>query len=153
MFTTSWTALKALLVLSVVPGPQAGDTCQDPVFYCRIDNGAHAVRLCEQDDQLTYRFQSARGVPEQNFSTARTSAVVQPWNGVDEDALDSISIPHGIWSYRLFALAPRSIDIDAPVLSSASAGMTVHRDGQEVRQFSCDADSVRERVRSLQPAP
>lgn len=152
MFTSSWTALKALLVLSVVPSPPTSEVCQDPVFYCRIANSAHSVRLCERDDQLTYSFQSGRGVPEKTFSAARAAALVTPWNGFDDAYTDAISIPHGIWSYRLFAVTPRGADHPAGA-GIASAGITVLRAGQDVRHFTCDADSVRERMHSLQAQP
>ena len=150
MFTSSWTALNALLVLSAVPPPPSGPTCENPVFYCRIADSAHSVRVCEHDQQLTYSLQSPRGLPEKTFTAQRSAAVLQRWDGENAMQGDAMSLPHGIWRYRIVAPSPRS---EATAEVASSSGITVMRGDQSVRHFRCDATSVRERMHSLQPGP
>jgi hypothetical protein len=152
MFISSWTALNAMLMLSPVTAPADLQACENPVFFCRIAHSAHSVRLCEKDDQLIYTFSPGRGAPEKTFTALRADVTVQPWNGSDADYVDAIFMPHGIWNYRIFAMTPRGADTPAAA-GVASAGITVLRNGQDVRHFTCDADSVHERVQSLQLHP
>lgn len=149
MFTSSWTALNALLVLSAVPPPPSGPTCENPVFYCRIADSAHSVRVCEHDELLTYSLQSSRGVPEKTFTAQRSAAVLQPWDGEDAMQGDAMSLTHGIWRYRIVAPSPHTTTAEA----ASSSGITVMRGDQSVRHLRCDAASVRERMHSLQPVP
>lgn len=120
--------------------------CEAPVFFCEMQQGGKAVSLCEVDGKLQYAYGPLQGTPELLLQVPRAKAKVQPWNGIGRDYWASISIPNGQWAYRLGFSVPRG-----PDSTGGHAGVTVVRNGKDVRTLACNIETLQERIESLEP--
>lgn len=140
--------IARLALLAIAAGVSAPalaiEICDSPVFFCKIENTHKAVSLCEYGNKLTYSFGPVSGDPELELTVPRKKATVTPWNGMGYIYWSTIQIPSGQWTYMLHNSFERG-DPDAKDRGS----LTVLRNGQEVREFVCDPDTVDERIETL----
>lgn len=137
--------LAAALLAAAVPA-SAITPCEKPVFACTMQTSGKQVQVCQRNQQLVYEFGAPQQEAELRFERRIDAVTFAPWNGMGTTYWSSMEMANGAWTYRLSVSYERG-----DPAAQGSAGITLLRDGKQVRHLACVPETVRERMEDLAP--
>lgn len=129
--------VAALCLIAPTPALACFGEVGQPLFDCTFEGGSARARVCLQDDTAYYAFGPDGGAPDLVLARKVGDIDVTPWPGIGRTVWEELTFRNGAYDYRL-SYAFDKMDEEEPV----SGSLFVSRDGAEIAQLTCDADSV-----------
>jgi hypothetical protein len=122
--------------------PAMAQACDTEILSCTFDDGAKAVEVCVQGDQLTYDF-GPLPKAELSLSVPLDEGTFNPWPGVGSAIWESVDFSNEGFTYQAWSSIPK--DLKRPEVG----GVLVLQGEDTVADLTCDAGTIRSDFGSL----
>lgn len=127
----------ALCLIAPAPAFACFGGIGQPLFDCTFKGASTRAQVCLQGDTAYYAFGAVGGAPDMVLARRVGDIDMTPWPGIGRTIWEEVTFRNGSHAYRLAYAIDKMVERE-PV----SGSLLVTRDGAEIAELTCDADSV-----------